>query len=78
MPLVKDNGAVRSVGFEPSLVRPLHKEVDRVNKPVLASYLETQQLAISVGGAAKLVNSVRMLLETNPDFVSEVEHKKYL
>ena len=40
-----------------------------MNSPVLSSYLEPQQLAVSVGGAAKLVNSVRMLSEANPGFV---------
>ena len=40
-----------------------------MNRPVIASYFERQQLAISVGGAAKLVNSVRMLSEANPGFV---------
>ena len=69
VPLFKDTGAIRPVGVEPSLVRSFHKEVNRVNRPVLASYLEPQQLANSVGGAAKLVNSVRMLLEANPGFV---------
>ena len=56
----KGNGRVRPVGVEPSLVRALHKESNRVNKPVLAEFLEPQQFAMSVGGAAKLVNSVRM------------------
>ena len=66
VPLLKGNGAVRPVGVEPSLVRALHKEVNRVNKPVLAQYLKPQQFAMSVGGAAKLVNSVRMMSEANP------------
>ena len=61
--LFKGNGAVRPVGVEPSLVRAMHKEVNKVNKPVLAEFLQPQQFAMSIGGAAKLVNSVRMLSE---------------
>ena len=40
-----------------------------MNKPVLAEFLQPQQFAMSIGGAAKLVNSVRMLSEANPDFI---------
>ena len=39
-----------------------------MNRPVLARFFEPQ-LALSVGGATKLVNSVRMLIEANPNFV---------
>ena len=69
MPLFKGNGAVRPVGVEPSLVRAMHKEVNKVNKRVLAEFLQPQQFAMSIGCAEKLVNSVRMLSEANPDFI---------
>ena len=69
VPLFKDSGGIRPVGVEPSLVRNYHKEVNRVNRPAMATFFEPQQLALSVGGAAKLVNSVRMLCEANPDFI---------
>ena len=48
--LYKNTRAIRPVGVEPSLVRCFHKEVNRVNRPVLFIYLEPQQLAsVSVG-----------------------------
>ena len=67
--LDKGNGAVRPVGIEPCLARSLHKTVTRKNKSVLTSFFEPQQLALSVAGGAKLVNSVRMLTEENPGFI---------
>ena len=45
VPLFKGDGAVRPVGVEPNLVRAVHKKTNRVNKPVLADYLEPQQFA---------------------------------
>jgi hypothetical protein len=69
--LFKDSGKkkVRPIGIEPCLARCFHKVVVRSNRPVLTSFLEPQQLALSVAGGAKLVHSVRMLAEANPGFV---------
>ena len=36
---------------------------------MLTSFFEPQQLALSVAGGAKIVNSVRMLIEENPGFI---------
>ena len=41
----------------------------RANKGVLRDYLEPQQLALTPGGAAILVHTVCMMLESRPDFV---------
>ena len=65
----KGDGALRPVGIEPCLARSLHKVVTRKNRDVLSSYLEPQQVALSLAGGAKLVHSVRMLAEANPEFV---------
>jgi hypothetical protein len=43
--------------------------VNRSNKLVLVSFFEPQQVVFSEGGAAKLVNSMRMLLKANPNFI---------
>jgi hypothetical protein len=43
--------------------------VNRSNKLVLVSFFEPQQVVFSEGGAAKLVNSMRMLLEANPSLL---------
>ena len=61
--------AVRPVGIEPCLARTLHKMVTRENRSALVKYFEPQQVVVSVGGAAKLINSVRMLSEANPEFI---------
>ena len=39
------------------------------NRDTIVRYLEPVQLGMSVGGGPKLVNSVRMVLENNQDFV---------
>ena len=51
------------------MIRTLHSLVIRENRAVLTSFLEPQQLCMSLSGGHKLVNAVRMLLEDNPDFV---------
>ena len=61
--------AVRPVGIEPCLARTLHKMVTRENRSALVKYFEPQQVVVSVAGAAKLINSVRMLSEANPEFI---------
>ena len=76
---VETVGMYKTAGQDPSLVRPIgmrnpwiktiHKEVVRQNKHTLTAYLEPQQLGMSVAGGAKLVHSVRMVLEQNPEFI---------
>ena len=64
-----DQKAVRPVGIEPCLARTLHKVVNRENRSALVKYFEPQQVVVSIAGGAKLINSVRMLSEANPEFV---------
>ena len=76
---VETVGMYKTAGQDPSLVRPIgmrnpwiktiHKEVVTQNKHILTGYLEPQQLGMSVAGGAKLVHSVRMMLEQNPEFI---------
>ena len=68
VPLYKPDGSLRPVGIKPSFIRDLHKAVIRANKGVLCNFLEPQQVALSQAGGAKLVHSVRMLLEHRRDF----------
>ena len=71
VPLYKnDQHQLRPLGIKNPLVRSIHKEVIKYNKPELVRFLEPQQLALSTAGASKLVNSVRLMLEANPDFVA--------
>ena len=51
-------------------MRTFHKEVVKNSKPEIVKFLEPQQLAMSSAGAAKLVNSVRMMLEQHNDFIA--------
>ena len=52
------------------MVRSFNREAVKYNKPEIIKFLEPQQLALSNVGAAKLVNSVRIMLEVIPDFVA--------
>ena len=70
VPLFKPDGNIRPVGVKPSFIRTLHKRVVRGNRGVLIDYLEPQQMAVSQAGGAKLVHSVRMMLEHRRDFVA--------
>ena len=71
VPLFKtrERTSLRPVGVMTPLVRTLHSLVIKENRAVLTSFLEPQQLCMSLSGGHKLVNAVRMLLEDNPDFV---------
>ena len=51
------------------MVSSFNREAVKYNKPEIIKFLEPQQLALSNAGAAMLINSVRMILEVNPDFV---------
>ena len=76
---VETVGMFKTAGQDPSLVRPIgmrnpyiksiHKETVRQNKGELVEFLEPEQLGMSVAGGAKLVHSVRMMLEENRQFV---------
>ena len=68
VPLYKPDGSLRPVGIKPSFIRDLHKGVVKANKGVLTDFLEPQQMALSQAGGAKLVHSVRMLLESKREF----------
>ena len=71
VPLYKDDKKVdvRPLGIRHSMIRLFHKEVISQNKEDLIEYLEPQQLGQSRAGAAKLVLSVRGMLEQNPSWV---------
>ena len=71
VPLFKtsEQTSVRPLGIRNPFVRTLHKEVVSQNKDDFISYLEPEQLAMSVAGGGKLVFSVRMLAEERRDFV---------
>ena len=71
VPLYKteEKDTVRPIGIRNPLVKALHREVVSSNKSDLLDYLEPVQLGMSEGGASKLVHSIRMLLEVNPNFV---------
>ena len=74
VPLYKtaERKRVRPLGIRHSLPRLFHREVMLQNKPAVREYLEPQQLGQSQGGAAKLVHSVRGLLDQHPEFVCVV------
>ena len=71
VPLYKteERDTIRPIGIRNPLVKALHREVVSSNKSDLLDYLEPVQLGMSEGGASKLVHSIRMLLEENPNFV---------
>ena len=70
VPLYKAGGAVRPLGIRNQLLKSFHRETVTQNREVFTNFLEPQQLAMSRGGGAKLVFSVRTLLEERPDFVA--------
>ena len=61
--------SIRPVGVLPCLERQFRKLVTKFNKGALVNYFEPQQVVFSEAGAAKLVHSMRMLMEANPTFV---------
>ena len=70
VPLYKPDGYLRPLGIKSSFVRVLHKRVVGGYRGVLIDHLEPQKLAVSQAGGAKLVHSVRMMLEMRRDFVA--------
>ena len=65
----QDPAVIQPIGMRIPFVKIIHKEVVRQNKEVITEFLEPQQLGMSVAGGAKLVHSVRMMLESNPYFI---------
>ena len=60
---------VRPIGIRNPLLKVFHREAIKANKEELLEYLEPQQLAMSQAGAAKLVHSVRMMVEEKREMV---------
>ena len=60
---------VRPLGIRHSLVRVCHMEVMTQSMPAIREFLEPQQLGMSRAGPAKLVNTVRGMMELHPNFV---------
>ena len=65
----QDPSQLRPIGMKNPYIKEMHKQVIKQNRPELTSFLEPTQLGMSVAGGAKLVHSVRMLLEENRDFI---------
>ncbi len=61
--------SVRPLGIRPCLSRVFHRLADRQNRQAMRDYLEPQQVALSPGGAAKLVHQIRMGSEANRGFM---------
>ena len=64
-----DQDAVRPLGLAHPLMKVLHREVVNQNRNAILEYLEPQQIIMSPAGAAKLVFTVRAMLEARPDFI---------
>ena len=60
---------IRPLGIRNPLLKAFHREVINCSREEFLSFLEPQQLGMSLGGASKLIHSIRMLLEANPTFV---------
>ena len=60
---------VRPIGIRNPLAKSFHRQAVQQNKQELVSFLEPEQLVLSKGGAAKLVNTVRSMSEMRRDFV---------
>ena len=71
VPLFKtsEQSTVRPLGLRNPLLKVFHRLVVRENREEVVTYLEPQQLGMSVGGAQKLVFSARGLLNSRRDFV---------
>ena len=65
----RDPEKLRPIGMRNPFFKTLHKEIISQNREAFKEFLEPQQLGMSVSGAAKLVNSVRMVLEQNTSFI---------
>jgi hypothetical protein len=61
--------AVRPIGIRNPLAKSFHRQAIHQSKPELVTFLEPEQLVLSKGGAAKLVNVVSSMAEMRRDFV---------
>ena len=71
VPLFKteQKSTIRPVGVRNPLLKLWHREVVLQNKQELKSFLEPQQIASTEAGAAKLVISLRSMIELNREWV---------
>ena len=71
LPLYKsaEENEVRPLGLCHTLVKVMHKEVVSQNRTAFKEFLEPQQVILSPAGAAKMVFSVRAVLEERRDFI---------
>ena len=60
---------LRPIGMRNPFIKTIHKNIIKQNQRAFKEFLEPQQLGMSVAGAAKLVHSIRMTLEKNPNFI---------
>ena len=60
---------LRPIGMRNPFIKTIHKSIIKQNQRAFKDFLEPQQLGMSVAGAAKLVHSIRMTLEKNPNFI---------
>ena len=58
-----DPEKLRPIGMRNLFFKAVHKEIISQNRKAFKEFLEQQQLGMSVSGAAKLVNLVRMVLQ---------------
>ena len=61
---------MRPIGVRNPLPKLFHQETVIQNKADLREALEPQQLAMSPAGAAKLVHTVRLMMELNPEMTA--------
>ena len=59
----KEKEAVRLIGMRNPLAKLLHRMVVRENEADLVAFFEPQQIALSKGGASKLMHSVQLMME---------------
>ena len=65
----RDPTLLRPLGIKGTLWRTLQQQVVRVNRGAFREHLEPHQIALTPGGGARLVHTVRLLLELRPDLV---------
>ena len=72
VPLFKTDqqSTLRPVGVRNPLIKVCHREVILRNREEIKKVLEPQQLSCSEAGPAKLVMSVRSLVECRRDFIT--------
>ena len=61
---------IRPIGIRNPLAKSFHRLAMSQNKADMVAYLEPEQLVLSKGGAGKLVNIVRGMMEARRDFIA--------